>query len=759
MTERLVILLIGNGGREDALAWRLSQSARVSQIYVAPGNGGTARGRDKVSNISISSDDFPALVQFSKDQAINLVVPGSEAPLVAGVTDYFKNAIPNIRIFGPSKAAAVLEGSKTFSKNFMKRYKIPTARYSNFSDYEKASNHIADIDYDIVIKATGLAAGKGVIIPAFKEEAQAALKGMMLDERFGDAGKEVVIEDTGGMGAYSPAPIATPDLVEEIHRTALQPTIDAMRKNEHQPFIGLLFTGFMITKDGPRVLEYNVRFGDPETQTLLPLLDPNTDLAEIMVACTDRWLDGVDIKIKDGSSVTVVAAAEGYPGSYQKGEKITINRKLKLRNTDHIFHAGTSMNDSTLETAGGRVVAATSTADSLEQALKQAYSILDSITWPGKYFRKDIGHRALATNSPSESQEGSAMTYAGAGVSISTGNELVKRIKPLVQSTARPGTSAVIGGFGGTFDLCEAGYEKPPRTVTCTDGVGTKLMIAQAIGKHDTIGIDLVAMNANDVVVQGAEPLKFTDVYTCGRLDVDIAVDVIKGVCEGCKQANCALVGGETAEMAGLLQPGAYDINGTCEGAIPWERKELPNKAAMKEGDILLGLASSGCHSNGFSLYRKIIEKVGLRYTDEAPWNLQEAVGESLLTPTRIYVKSLLKAVDKDLIKGMAHITGGGLIENVPRMLPSELAAQLDARTWECPAILRWLKKAGNVSDEEFCRVFNTGLGMVLVVDRDVAEEVRLLLRHYGEKVSNVGLLSKREGPGCEVENQHVWNT
>ena len=703
--------------------------------------------------------------------------------------------IPNIRVFGPSKAAATLEGSKTFAKDFMVKYGIPTARYRNFKDYNEASRYIENAKHDVVIKATGLAGGKGVILPSSKAEAQTALRDMMLNKEFGSAGDEVVIEEflqgdelsfltfsdgytikslpaaqdhkqiynndkgpnTGGMGAYAPAPIATSALVEEIQRTVLQPTVDAMRKHEGHPFVGLLFTGLMFTKEGPKVLEYNVRFGDPETQTLLPLISMDTDLAEVMIACTEGRLDGVDLRIKSGSSATVVAAAAGYPGSYGKGDTIHINETCLTGDSDHIFHAGTTLSSGTLETAGGRVIAATSTADTLEKALAQAYKTMASINWPGKHTRSDIGHRALAR--PSHFANGNGMTYASAGVSITSGNELIDRIKPLVKSTARPGASAELGGFGGAFDAYEAGYKETPILITGTDGVGTKLKIAQATSKHDTIGVDLVAMNVNDLVVQGAEPLFFTDVYSCSRLDVDVATNVVKGICDGCREAGCALIGGETAEMSGLFASlDEYDVVGTTTGAIGRGRKILPDKESMQEGDIVLGLASSGCHSNGFSLIRKIVEKSGLTYSDKAPWCPTTTVGESLLVPTRIYVKSLLKAVDKDLIKGMAHITGGGLIENIPRMLPKHLAATMDANAWKCPDVLRWLKKAGGVADEEFARVFNTGLGMVLVVAARHEMKVIEVLREAGETVYIAGSLGKRDTQGCIVRNMQVWN-
>ena len=679
----------------------------------------------------------------------------------------------------------------------MAKYNIPTARYKNFSNYQDARKHIEEVQYDVVIKATGLAAGKGVILPTSKSEAQNALKKIMAEKEFGDAGNEVVIEEylrgdelsfltfcdgytirslpaaqdhkqvndgdcglnTGGMGAYAPAPIANPELVEEIHRSVLQPTIDAMRRSEAHPFVGLLFTGLMITADGPRVLEYNVRFGDPETQTLLPLMSMDTDLAEIMVACTEGRLDGVQLHMRSRSSVTVVAAAGGYPESYKKGDTINIDQSQTLTESDHVFHAGTALSDGSLKTAGGRVIAATSTEASLQAALTRVYNIIETIDWPGKHYRKDIAHRAINVPSQNGAQPSeSGMTYAGAGVSITAGNELVERIKALVKSTSRPGALSDLGGFGGVFDPAEAGYREVPLLVTGTDGVGTKLQIAQAINKHDTIGIDLVAMNVNDLIVQGAEPLYFTDVFSCSRLDVSIAEDVIKGICEGCKDAQCALVGGETAEMAGFFLSGRYDVVGACNGAIARDKKLLPDTRAMKESDVLLGLASNGCHSNGFSLIRKIIEKAHLRYSDRAPWDREQTVGQSLLTPTRIYVKSLLKLVEKDLVKGMAHITGGGLWENVPRMLPKSLAAELDAALWECPSVIKWLKQAGQINDHEFARTFNTGLGMILVVDSSLADEAKRQLLEGGERVFQIGHLAQRRVGGCIVHNMERWN-
>jgi homoserine kinase len=355
--------------------------------------------------------------------------------------------------------------------------------------------------------------------------------------------------------------------------------------------------------------------------------------------------------------------------------------------------------------------------------------------------------------------EDTPMTYASAGVSIDAGNALVSRIKSSVHATKRSGTDAIIGGFGGSFDLAAAGYDATPILIQAIDGVGTKLKIAFAVGKYDTVGIDLVAMNVNDLVVQGAEPLTFLDYYACGALDVEQAAAFVEGVAVGCREAGCALIGGETAEMSGMYSEGEFDAAGCATGALRRGEKVLPDVEGMQEGDVLLGLASNGVHSNGFSLVRKIIERAGLNWKDKAPWDESATVGEALLVPTRIYVKSCLAASRQGLLKGMAHITGGGVTENVPRMLPSHLSATFDAKTWTVPPVLSWLKKAGSVEKDEFARVWNTGLGMIIVVAKDKVEEARRVLESEKEKVFEVGVLEKRTGgEGCEIKNTEVWD-
>jgi len=783
MSSDLTILLVGNGGREHALAWRLAQSPSVKTIFVAPGNGGTATGLDKVQNVNISGGDFPKLVQFALDNNVNLVVPGPEQPLVDGIETYFRKV--GIPTFGPSVKAAAMEGSKTFSKDFMAKHNIPTAAFGNFTDFDEAKKYVDSVDHNVVIKASGLAAGKGVLIPQTKEEAYAALKEVMQDKAFGEAGDEVVVEEflegdelsilafsdgytvidlppaqdhkrigdgdtglnTGGMGAYAPAPIGTPALLKEIRETILQPTIDGMRRDGF-PFVGILFTGIMLTKTGPKVLEYNVRFGDPETQTVLPLLSKDTDLAQIFLACAEGRLDSVNIKIDPGFAATVVMSAGGYPESYKKGDVITIG---EVADNTYIFHAGTAVKDGKIVTAGGRVIASSATASTLEEAVKKAYAGVEKVSFEGKYFRKDIAHRAFRdSNKPQQS-----ITYAQAGVSVDEGNRFVEEIKAKVKATRRPGADAEIGGFGGIFDLKAAGYEDA-LLVGATDGVGTKLKIAQSTNIHDTVGIDLVAMSVNDLIVQGAEPLLFLDYFASGKLEIETAAAFVSGVSQGCVESNCALIGGETAEMPGLYAGNDYDCNGTCIGAVNRD-KVLPRLSEFAAGDVILGLASSGVHSNGFSLVRKILEVNGLGYEDKAPWTTEDVtVGRSLLTPTRIYVKPLLAAIKKDLILGMAHITGGGLIENVPRVLPEHLNAEIDVTSYPLPSIFKWLAHAGNVPVDDIAKTLNMGIGMAVIVKPGDVDAVTQVLKEQGETAYVIGKLVAGERK-CVLLNKDKW--
>jgi phosphoribosylformylglycinamidine cyclo-ligase len=339
------------------------------------------------------------------------------------------------------------------------------------------------------------------------------------------------------------------------------------------------------------------------------------------------------------------------------------------------------------------------------------------------------------------------LTYADAGVSIDAGNALVKAIGPLARSTARPGANAELGGFGGFFDLKAAGYHDP-LLVAANDGVGTKLKLAIETGIHDGVGIDLVAMCANDLIVQGAEPLFFLDYYATGKLDNDAAAAAVASIAEGCRQAGCALIGGETAEMPGMYAAGDYDLAGFCVGAV--ERDKALTGRDIRPGDLILGLASSGVHSNGFSLVRRIIEQDGWDLSAQAPEFDGRSLGEVLLEPTRIYVRSLLPLVQERQIKGLAHITGGGLLENIPRVLPGDCHAIVDMRRWELPPIFAQLQKGGRVAPEEMARTFNCGIGMVAIVAAGQVVEVIDGLEGAGETVVEIGRIEPGRR-GCTV--------
>ncbi len=421
------ILLIGSGGREHALAWKLAQSSKVKKVYVAPGNAGTAL-EDKVENVAINAEDINGLLSFAKKNEVELTVVGPEVPLVLGVVDLFNKA--GLKCFGPTKGAAQLEGSKAFSKDFFARHNIPTAAYGNFTDIDKAVAYIKDQGAPIVIKADGLAAGKGVILAETEAEAIAAVKDMLAGNAFGDAGHRVVIEEflvgeeasiiviadgknylpmatsqdhkardngdagpnTGGMGAYSPAPVVTPEISERIMRDVIEPTLEGMA-SEGYPFTGFLYAGVMIDEKGDsKVLEYNVRFGDPETQPVMMRLQ--SDLVELIETALDGNLDRASIEWDQRSSMGVVMAAGGYPERYDKGDVI---KGIPDETADSkVFHAGTATKDGDIITSGGRVLCVVGLGEKVGDAQKTAYNIVHKIEWNNVFYRDDIGHRAVA---------------------------------------------------------------------------------------------------------------------------------------------------------------------------------------------------------------------------------------------------------------------------------------------------------------------------------------------------------------------------
>ncbi|MEW5952687.1 MAG: phosphoribosylamine--glycine ligase [Bacillota bacterium] len=417
------ILVVGGGGREHALIWKLRQSPRVKEVFCAPGNAGIA---GLATCVEIGADDVAALLDFARREAVDLTMVGPEAPLVGGLVDTFTAA--GLKAFGPSAAAAALEGSKVFAKDLMAKYGIPTARYKSFTGPGEALTYLKEVGAPCVVKADGLAAGKGVIVARDLDTARRAVKAIMVDREFGAAGDVLVIEEclvgeeasllaftdgktvvpmvaaqdhkqifdgdrgsnTGGMGAYAPAPVVTPQLWELVLEEVLKPTVSAMAR-EGRPYSGILYAGLMITAGGPRVLEFNVRFGDPEAQPLLMLLE--TDLVEIMEAIMEQRLDRIEINWKQGAAICVVMAAGGYPGSYAKGDVISGLDDLPAGAT--VFHAGTRLDNGKVVTAGGRVLGVTAAAPDIPSAINLAYSGVEKISFKGAQYRKDIGQKAL----------------------------------------------------------------------------------------------------------------------------------------------------------------------------------------------------------------------------------------------------------------------------------------------------------------------------------------------------------------------------
>ena len=417
------VLVIGSGGREHAIVWKVRQSSKLKNLYALPGNPGTAELAENVSRISV--DDHAAIVTFCKEKQIDIVIVGPEAPLAAGLADSL--SAKGILCFGPKQAAAQIEASKVFAKDFMARYHIPTARYATFSNLDEALKYLQSLNYPIVIKASGLAAGKGVILPETMAEAKSALQNILVDKTFGEAGDEVVIEErlvgqevslmaftdgtyvvpmlpaqdhkrlldddegpnTGGMGAYAPAPIFTVDMLHEAMESVLKPAVNGL-KSEGTPFVGVLYAGLMLTPNGIRVLEFNCRFGDPETQVVLPLLE--TDLLEITEACVNGTLADVDIHWKNGAAVCVVLASKGYPEKAESGKLITFD---ELPENMVCFHAGTKTQTGNIITSGGRVLGLTAWSTDIENAVNKVYSNAEKISFEGMQYRKDIAHRAL----------------------------------------------------------------------------------------------------------------------------------------------------------------------------------------------------------------------------------------------------------------------------------------------------------------------------------------------------------------------------
>ncbi|XP_075237558.1 trifunctional purine biosynthetic protein adenosine-3 Gart [Lycorma delicatula] len=788
------VLLLGSGGREHAISWKLSQSPQVKKLFVANGNAGICT-LDKAEIIFLDLNNVKIVSDWCCSHCIDLVVVGPEAPLVSGIADSLKSN--KIACFGPIKDAARIESDKSWSKSFMDKFNIPTGRWKSFNKRDNAVDFInSNIFNGYVVKASGLAAGKGVYVTNSVAEAVEAVDIILTKKKFGSAGNTVVIEEkldglevsvlgftdgstikimlpaqdhkrifdddkgenTGGMGAYCPCPLITQEQLHWVNNYIMEPAIKGL-KELGTPFVGVLYAGLMITNDGIKVLEFNCRFGDPETEVILPLLQ--TDLYTIMEACCCGKLDEINLEWNmSKSAVGVVMASKGYPESSSKGDDIKGIEEVDGKEGVIIFHCGTAAVDNQngnyeqphkYITNGGRVLAVVAVSDTLINAAARATYACTKINFTGAQYRSDIAHKGI-TRSVLQSGR---LTYKHSGVDINAGDNFVNEIKSLAKSTNRSGVCGGLGGFGAIFDLkmikSEVEYNDP-LIVSSTDGVGTKLMIAEVCGNHTTIGIDLVAMCVNDILAQGAEPLFFLDYFATSKLDIHLAKNVISGIAEGCRQAGCALVGGETAEMPGLYSNNDYDLAGFAIGIV--ERDSLlPHLNAVSDGDIVIGLPSSGVHSNGFSLVRQIISKSGLNYDSPAPFSRNGfTIGDELLIPTKIYVNQVLPTLQKGLINCLAHITGGGLLENIPRVLPDNLKVSLDANTWYIPPVFAWLSMIGGVPELEMVRTFNCGIGLVLITSRNNKQKVLDMIPE-ASVIGTVNIRLTKEEPKVRILN------
>ena len=747
-------LVLGSGGREHAMAWSLDWASRSCDdiVFVAPGNSGTP------NTLTVDPTDPQAVVALCQRENIDLVLIGPEASLVAGVSDALREA--KVPVFGPSRAATRLEASKSFCREFASRHGIPSPRSAYFDGVTAAREAIAwadTQDFVVVVKADGLAAGKGVVVPSStieRDEAILRLSAMgpiVLEERLvGDEVSLLVFTDgvtvvpmppaqdhkrvgeadsgpnTGGMGVFAPAKVCPPEMVQLIVDSIVQPTVDAMAR-EGTPYVGVLYAGIMLTTDGPKLIEYNCRFGDPEAQTLLPLLV--TDLRRIALACINGDLYNTPIEWRNDTACTVVLATHGYPEAPRMGDAIRGLETVKGCDNVEVFHAGTALVNGREVTSGGRVLGVSAVGSDLIEARARAYNAVSHISFDGMQYRRDIGWRELARFTGG---------YAASGVDIDEGNRAVALMKKKVEATHSERVLGGIGSFGGVLDVSELKNYDHPVLVASTDGVGTKVMIAAEMNRYDSIGHDIVNHCVNDVLVQRATPMFFLDYVASSHISATAVSDIVGGMADACASNNCVLLGGETAEMPGVYTEGHFDVAGTLIGVA--EKSRLLPQSNICAGDVLLGLASSGLHTNGYSLARRIFRGLPL---DVIPDPMSVSLGEALLAPHRSYLSVLRDVLATDVVKGLVHITGGGMYENIPRILSSELSAVIEKDAWPLPPLFSLMKSVSGLPDEELYRTFNMGIGMIIVCNHAHEQQIRATIN---EPVWRVGEITTGGG-------------
>jgi phosphoribosylaminoimidazole synthetase len=600
-----------------------------------------------------------------------------------------------------------------------------------------------------VVKQSGLAGGKGVVVPTSAEETTLAIReaiavgDIVLEERLtGTECSLIAVSDgkisvafplaqdhkrigegdtglnTGGMGAYAPAPVQLS--ADELHSMFITPVIKHFAA-AGTPFTGTLFAGIMLTANGPRLLEYNCRFGDPEAQVLLSLLE--SDLVDLLLACTTGSLKPSHLSIRGGSALGVVLASSNYPNTPRTGDIIT-----NLPSTNpmcSVFHGGTEIQNGNLVTAGGRVLTCVGVGATLEEARTHAYATASRISFDGVQMRRDIAWRAPGATIKS---------YASTGVDIDEGTRAVDLIKASVAKTATSQVLRGVGAFGGALDVSFLKEFDHPVLVGSTDGVGTKVELAARTGRIRGTGHDIVNHCVNDVLVQRAYPLFFLDYLASSHLNADNVAEVVGGMADACAAAGCVLLGGETAEMPGVYVEGAFDIAGTLVGVA--EREQLLPLPTIAAGDVLIGVASNGPHTNGYSYLRKLFAWIPM---ESQPVPLDRPLVEALLEPHRNYLPVLKGALDTELVKALVHITGGGLPENMPRVLPQGIGANINLGSWPMPPLFQLVSELSTLDTDELYRTLNMGVGMVVIV---APEHVNAVQDSINEKTWIIGELT-----------------
>jgi len=790
------VLVVGNSGSEHALAWKLSQSYEVGRVFVAPGNAGT-NGNHSCANTPVQQDQTSPLVQvdipftpphfaevkaFCRENSVALVVLGAvsgglnEAQLASeGMGDVLRQ--DGVKVFGPSAAAGEIESSQGFMQAFAERHGVPVLQ--------------------VPLESVGedWARGCEVSVLALSDGSSHQLLPFAVQDH-----KWALDDDRGlrtdGMGAFVPSPLVGRDMLEHIEQDVVRPVLEGLKK-EGRPFVGFLHTELAIAPTGPKVLRFRCRMGDPVGQAALRLLEG--DLYGTLAACATGRLAETKVAIRENTSVVaVVMASGGYPGMYRRGHPVTgVERALCVPGTT-VFHSGTAMlgeravqslrrsssgppqerqASGRLVTSNGRVLTVVSVGRGLHEARERAYVGVRAISFNDAWYRNDVA--ALASTSPGPASSprwatarsdtiamptapqtkdagaGGGLTYRAVGVDRSACQAAVSSFEPLALRTVRSDSGqeagAQVAGLRGKVHEV-AKDEIPYLLVSSSSAVGTKLRLASRPEHFDCLGIDLVALCANDVAARGAEPLFFHEHISTNKVDAEQAMQMVRGVAEGCVEAGCTLLDAGVAELPGIFAPsGGSDFVGFAVGRA--ERGSLlPRHGAMEAGDVLIALPSSGLHSNGFSLVRFLIRAARLDCGQAAPFDPTRSLGDALLRPTRIYVKTLLALARQGLLKGAAPVASGGLRGCCDGVLPEHLKAKLRADAWEMPAAQRWLAAVGRIKENELASTFNCGIGMLLVVAAADKERALQMLGDLHEEPLVVGELGPRKADSLPLE-------